>query len=50
MDIAPVACCMVTLLEAANSFGVPAVLNYDDKQLDVYSSCKTALSSQYLTD
>ena len=50
MDIAPVACCMDSVLEAANCFGVPAVLNYEDKQLDVCSSGKTALSSQHSTD
>ncbi len=42
--------CMDSVLEAADCFGVPAVLNYDDKQLDVCSSCKIALSSQHSTD
>ena len=41
---------MDSVLEAANCFGVPAVLNYEDKQLDVCSSGKTALSSQHSTD
>ena len=30
--------------------GFSAVLNYDNEQLDVCSSCKTALSSQHSTD
>ena len=41
---------MVTVLEAANCFGVLAVLDYDNKQLDVCSSSETALSSQHSTD
>ena len=38
---------MDSVLEAADCFGVPAVLNYDDAQLDVCSSSNTALSSQH---
>ena len=38
---------LVTLLEATDCFGVHAVLNHDDAQLDVCSSFNTALSSQH---
>ena len=38
----------VTLLEATDFFGVHAVLNTDDAQLDVCSSFETALSTPHL--